>query len=90
MKTNYTAQGKLTPSELRTLQGIADHYGNFDKVAKSQCVAITTVKTHVNNIYSKFHVRDKVGAVLEGLKRGLIKVDGISRVEGWMNDPAHF
>lgn len=42
----------LTPQE-ETVKKLILHGLNFDEIAKKLCVALTTVKTHVNNIYQK-------------------------------------
>jgi DNA-binding NarL/FixJ family response regulator len=44
------------------------------EIADRLDVAESTVKTHLENIFRKFNVNDRTGAVTEGLRRGVIRL----------------
>lgn len=50
-----------TPRELEVLALIAQGYTN-DEIATDLVIALSTVKTHINNIYRKLGVRNRVQA----------------------------
>jgi DNA-binding CsgD family transcriptional regulator len=61
----------LTPRELDVLQ-LAAEGNSGPQMAQDLCLSIETVKTHFENIYEKFGVRDRVAAVAMALRLGLI------------------
>jgi PAS domain S-box-containing protein len=63
--------GTLTAREREVLQRAADGLSGPD-IARVLNLSPVTVKTHFHNIYSKLGTRDRVSAVVEGLRRGLI------------------
>jgi DNA-binding NarL/FixJ family response regulator len=62
---------RLTAREREVLQRAADGYSGPD-IARTLVLSPVTVKTHFQNIYGKLGVHDRVSAVAEGLRRGLI------------------
>jgi PAS domain S-box-containing protein len=64
--------GSLTSREREILQRAADGLSGPD-IARALALSPVTVKTHFRNIYAKFHTHDRVSAVAEGLRRGLIE-----------------
>jgi LuxR family maltose regulon positive regulatory protein len=61
----------LSERELEVLQLIADGLSN-PQIAKSLIIAVSTVKTHVNKIYSKLGVRTRTEAVARARELKLI------------------
>lgn len=57
-------QNQLTNRELQILQLIADGKTNKE-IAATYFVEVSTVKTHVNNIYTKLSVKNRVEARLK-------------------------
>ena len=47
---------------------------NYKAIAKHLFVSDSTVKTHVNNIFTKLNVNDRTQAVLYGLKHGMAQI----------------
>ncbi len=66
---------KLTPQEARVFQLMVKYAGAYESVAEELCVSITTVKTHITNLFQKLHVRSKMELILFGLRNGLIYLD---------------
>jgi DNA-binding CsgD family transcriptional regulator len=65
------APPRLTPRELQILQLAA--LGNAaPQVAGSLFISISTVKTHMDNIYRKLHVSDRAAAVATAMRLGVI------------------
>ena len=60
----------LTARELELLRLIAQGHTNT-KIAKELSVSEATVKTHVNHIFSKLGVRDRVQVVIKAHQLGL-------------------
>jgi two-component system, NarL family, nitrate/nitrite response regulator NarL len=66
------AAARLSERELSILQLIAD--GNTARtIAERLHVAVPTVKTHIQNLYSKLGVSDRGAAVAEAMRRGLVE-----------------
>jgi PAS domain S-box-containing protein len=61
----------LTPRELEVLGLVAEGLTTWD-IADRLIVARSTVKTHLDHIYSKLGVSDRAAAVAYALRRGLI------------------
>lgn len=64
-------KGSLTSREREVLRHAADGLAGPD-IARILVLSPVTVKTHFQNIYAKLGVHDRVSAVAEGLRRGLI------------------
>jgi ATP/maltotriose-dependent transcriptional regulator MalT len=63
---------RLTPRELQTLQLAA--LGNAaPQIAESLSISVSTVKTHMENIYRKLDVSDRTAAVATALRLGVIR-----------------
>jgi DNA-binding CsgD family transcriptional regulator len=61
----------LTPREIEVMQLSADGLTGPD-IAEHLVVSPGTVKTHFQNIYMKWNVRDRAAAVAEAMRQGLI------------------
>ena len=53
---------QLTVRENEVLYSLVDGL-SYKKIADKYCVSISTIRTHICNIYSKLHVNSKAGAV---------------------------
>lgn len=62
---------KLTKRELEILQMIAKGLSN-NEVARVLEISRSTIRTHLEHIYQKMDVTNRVEAITEGLKKGLI------------------
>jgi DNA-binding CsgD family transcriptional regulator len=65
----------LTPREIEVLTLVAQGRSN-DEVAAALVVSISTVKTHINNLFSKTGVRDRSQAVRYAYEQGLVAPPG--------------
>jgi len=65
----------LTERELRVLRLMARGWSN-QRIAKELSITERTVRFHVENILTKLGVRSRTEAVVEGVKRGLVKMGG--------------
>jgi DNA-binding NarL/FixJ family response regulator len=57
---------KLTVREDEILFSLVDGL-SYKKIAEKYCVSISTIRTHICNIYNKLHVNSKAGAVAKVL-----------------------
>jgi len=64
----------LTAREREIVRLIALGFHN-DEIARRLSIEEVTVKTHINNVFHKLEVRDRVGLTLYALRLGLIGVD---------------
>jgi len=65
------APPQLTPRELQILQLAA--LGNAaPQIAESLFIGVSTVKSHMDNIYRKLHVSDRASAVATAMRLGVI------------------
>ena len=58
---------KLTTREKEVLNSLVDGL-SYQKIADKYCVSITTVRTHISNIYQKLHVNSRAEAVAKVIK----------------------
>jgi DNA-binding NarL/FixJ family response regulator len=63
----------LSPREKEVLDLMGQGLSNAD-IGRRLFISEKTVKTHVSHILAKFDVADRTGAILEGLRRRLIRV----------------
>ena len=68
---NPTEIGRLTPRE-REVFDLVVAGGNNAEIAADLLVGESTVKTHINRVLFKLHLRDRVHAVLYAHEHGLI------------------
>jgi len=63
---------RLTPRELEVLQ-LAAQGRSTERIADELVISPATVKKHLEHSYRKLKVRDRVAAVAESIRRGLIR-----------------
>ncbi len=66
-----TSTGGLTRRELEVLHLIAVGASN-QQIADALVVSLSTVKTHINNIYTKLHVQSRLQAVTTAREQGIL------------------
>jgi DNA-binding NarL/FixJ family response regulator len=59
-------ENQLTPREKEVLYSLVDGL-SYKKIADKYCISISTVRTHITNIYEKLHVNSKAQAVAKVL-----------------------
>lgn len=62
---------KLTERELTVLCLIAECLTN-QQIAQRLVVTVSTIKTHLNNIYAKLHVHTRLQAVIRAYDLGIL------------------
>lgn len=67
---------QLTPREREIVREVALGFRNTE-VAQRLFISEVTVKTHLNNIFQKLGVRDRVGLALYAIRVGLIGIDEV-------------
>lgn len=65
---NPVQEYDLTVREKEILNSLVDGL-SYKKIADKYCISISTVRTHICNIYQKLHVNTKAQAVAKMLKR---------------------
>lgn len=65
-------RSELSERELEVLQCIAGGRTNH-QIAEDLCVAVCTVKKHINNLYSKLGVSQRCEALLVAREKGLVR-----------------
>lgn len=65
---------KLTEKEIEILKSLV-FKNRF--IAQMQCVEITTVRTHINNIFKKLKTSSRAGALIKALKQKIINLEDI-------------
>jgi two-component system response regulator DegU len=69
-EANYANLELLTEREAEVLKYLCDGC-NYKTVAKQLFISESTVKTHINNVFTKLQVNDRTQAVLYALKHDL-------------------
>lgn len=77
VKRNFEMLDLLTDREVEILYALTQGV-NYKEISKLLFISESTVKTHVNNIFTKLNVNDRTQAVLYALKHG---------IEGVINNP---
>ncbi len=65
---------KLTKREQELLYLLVRGYSNT-KIAKKMGISIHTVKAHIESIYRKFNVHNKVQAAIYSIYKGIIDIN---------------
>ena len=63
----------LTPRELEVLQGLANGFSNKE-IMEQLDLSEGTVKLHLANLRRKLDASDRTQALINGVKRGLVKI----------------
>lgn len=66
----------LTARELEVLRALARGQSNA-KIALTLTISEATVRSHVANVLSKLHLRDRTQAMIFALKRGLVSLEEV-------------
>lgn len=66
------ARDGLTPREIEVLTLIAEGFSNH-QIAKRLVVGESTIKTHINNLFAKAHLRDRAHAVRYAYEQGFTR-----------------
>ncbi len=72
-RESHEALSSLTPRELEVLRLIARGLNNSE-IAQELVVSQATVKTHVNRILMKLHLRDRTQAVVLAYEAGVVQI----------------
>ena len=70
---NRHAQENLTPRELEVLKLVASGLSNKEIVAALH-ISLSSVKLHLQNIFSKLGVQDRTQATAAALQRGIVRL----------------
>jgi DNA-binding NarL/FixJ family response regulator len=73
-KKRKKTDSPLTPREEEILKYIAKGLSNKE-VAKILFIAVATIRTHLEHIYSKLDVTNRTEAVTEGFRKGIIPLE---------------
>ena len=68
----FRSREPLSPRELEVLEWMVQGWHNKE-IAERLLVSAETIKTHVANIISKLHARDRTHAAVVALCMGLVK-----------------
>jgi len=71
-----TSYGVLQPREIEVLRLVSCGFSNR-QIAQELRISVSTVGTHMVNIFRKLNVNSRVEAILAALKRGIISSDEI-------------
>lgn len=61
----------LSPREVEVLRLVSDGLSN-NEIAVRLYISVDTVKTHLERIFGKLHVKDRAAAVRQGMEKGVI------------------
>ena len=67
----------LTPREVEVLRQLALGLANKE-IAHAPSISEETVKSHVGNVLGKLHVENRSQAIVQALKRRLVKLEELS------------
>ncbi len=67
---------KLTEREYELLYLLIEGYSNH-KIAAKMGISVHTVKAHIESIYRKFNVHNKVQAVIYSIYKGIIDIHSL-------------
>jgi DNA-binding NarL/FixJ family response regulator len=70
-KANQTLPDPLTPRELEVLSLLAEGLTNLG-IAEKLVISKVTVRSHLNKLYSKLDVENRVQAITQAQERGLL------------------
>ncbi len=65
---------KLTERELQVMYYVAEGLNNYE-VAERMYLSVHTIKAHLESIYSKLSVHNKIQALVYAIKNKLINLD---------------
>ena len=65
---------KLTERELQVMYYVAEGLNNYE-VAERMYLSVHTIKAHLESIYSKLSVHNKIQALVYAIKNNLINLD---------------
>jgi len=68
------SENKLSKREIEVLELMKQIYENIE-IATKLSISIHTVKVHIKRIFEKLNARNRLEAVLIGLKKGYIRLD---------------
>ncbi len=71
------APGDLTPREVEVLRQLALGLANKE-IAHALSISEETVKSHVGNVFGKLQVENRSQAIVQALKRRLVKLEELS------------
>jgi LuxR family maltose regulon positive regulatory protein len=74
---------KLSEREFKVLHLIAEGLSN-QEIARSLQVSVSTIKTHLNNVYAKLHVHTRLQAVTRAYDLGILR-NGEQETEAFTN-----
>jgi two-component system nitrate/nitrite response regulator NarL len=69
---NGSTASPLTKREAEVLRHVGDGM-SAPQIAEEMWVSVSTVKTHLKNLFAKLDVNDRAAAVAEGMRRGLLE-----------------
>lgn len=72
LDSSYAYVEPLTPREMDVLQLMVEGLTN-QRIAKMLGLSVYTVKGYVQNIFQKLNVNDRTQAVVQAIRRGLVK-----------------
>jgi DNA-binding NarL/FixJ family response regulator len=70
-----TASDALTSAELLILQRLIAGQRNRE-IAGTLCISVKTVEYHIHHIFRKLGVHSRTEAVVEGIRRHLVTIEG--------------
>jgi DNA-binding NarL/FixJ family response regulator len=69
-----TASSGLTEQMQRVLRLVAQGYSNAE-IARELCVEVSTAKSHVSRLLTRFSVRDRAGLIVLAWRLGIVNSD---------------
>jgi ATP/maltotriose-dependent transcriptional regulator MalT len=68
------ASYNLTKREVEVINTLINNHCNYELCAQALVLSPTTIKTHINHIFSKMQVADKAQMLVKALQLGLIEL----------------